>query len=135
MEKQTEKQVDDLKSLIFSKKTDELKQIEGIFSKNQCNDLIIDKLKKIVKFQDIVKLDELYYKSKHTKTYKRIYTYFSEYSLPIFLRDIHEKYLSLKDADDEQSKFANKLKNISIDINSVEKKFFLNNIGLFYSAK
>ena len=97
--------------------------------------MIIDKLKKIVKFQDIVKLDELYYKSKRTKTYKRIYTYFSEYSLPIFLRDIHEKYLSLKDADDEQSKFANKLKNISIDINSVEKKFFLNNIGLFYSAK
>ena len=29
-----------------------------------------------------------------------------------FLWDTHEEYLSLKDVDGEQSKFANKLKNI-----------------------
>ena len=44
-----------------------------------------------------------------------------EYSFPIiFLRDIHEGYLSLKDDDDEQSKFANKLKSIK----SIAKSYF-----------
>ena len=44
------------------------------------------------------------------------------------LRDINEEYLSLKDADDEQSKFANESKNIdNIDkgVRSVRKRFFL----------
>ena len=55
------------------------------------NNLIINKLKEIIKLQDIVKTDELYYKS----TCRKIYN-FSEYSLPIFylffLRDIDEGY-------------------------------------------
>ena len=38
LEKQTEKQVGALKSLSFSNKEDEFKQIEGIFPKNLLND-------------------------------------------------------------------------------------------------
>ena len=45
-EKQTEKQVNALKSLNISDKKNELKQIEDIFSQNLFNDLIRDKLKK-----------------------------------------------------------------------------------------
>ena len=41
---------------------------------------------------NIIKTDELYYNSKLRKRYN-----FNEYSLPfVFLRDIHERYLSLK---------------------------------------
>ena len=47
----------------------------------------------------------------------------------LFFKDTLEGYLSLKDADDEQSKFANELKNVDKDVKSVEKKFFLKNIG------
>ena len=66
------------------------------------NDLIRVKLKEIVKLKDIIKTDNLRYKSKSRKVYN-----FSEYSLPIvFLSDIHERSLSLKHADDEQSNFA-----------------------------
>ena len=43
LEKQTEKQVDALKSLKLSDKSDELKQIEGILAKNLLNDLNIYK--------------------------------------------------------------------------------------------
>ena len=64
LEKQTEKHVGDLKSLDTSNKEDELKQIEGIFLKNTLNDLIINKLKEIIKLQDIIKTDDLYYKSR-----------------------------------------------------------------------
>ena len=42
------------------------------------NDSIINELEEIIKFQDIIKTDEQYYKSKHRK----IYT-FNEYLLPI----------------------------------------------------
>ena len=52
---QAEKQVGALKSLNPSNKKDELKQIEGIFPQNLMNDLIRDKLKEIVNFQDIIK--------------------------------------------------------------------------------
>ena len=38
-----------------------------------------------------------------------------------FLRDIHEVHLSVKDADDEQSKFANKLESIDKGIKSRKK--------------
>ena len=54
-EKQTEKQVGDIKSQDNSKKEDELKQTEGIFPQNVMIDLIRSKLKKIVKLQDIIK--------------------------------------------------------------------------------
>ena len=42
------------------------------------NDLILAKLKEIVELQDIIKKDNLSYKSKHGKTYN-----FGKYSLPI----------------------------------------------------
>ena len=41
--KQTEKQIDTLKSLNLSNKTGELKRIEGIFPKNLLKNFIIDK--------------------------------------------------------------------------------------------
>ena len=43
----------------------------------------------------------------------------SPYSLLIFLRDIHEGYLSLEDADNEQSIFASELKNFDKGIKAV----------------
>ena len=70
------------------------------------NDLIRIKLKEIIKLQGIIKNDDLNYKSKLKKTYN-----FGKYSLPtVFLRDIHEGYLSLENADFRQSNFAIELK-------------------------
>ena len=60
------------------------------------NDLIHNKLKEIVNLKDIIKTDNLRYKSK-----SRICLFFAY----CFLRDIHERNLSLKDANDEQKKF------------------------------
>ena len=89
-EKQIEKQVGVLKSLDLSNKKYELKKIEGIFPQNLMNDLIRLKLKEIVKLQDIIKKDELDYKSKRGKTYN-----IGKYSLLIvFSRDIHNECLS-----------------------------------------
>ena len=45
-EKQTKEQVKAIKDLNISDKTDELKQIDGIFPQNVLNDLISNKLKK-----------------------------------------------------------------------------------------
>ena len=42
----------------------------------------------------------------------------------LFLRDMCEGYVSLKDADDEQSNFANKLNKIIKGITSIEKSYF-----------
>ena len=53
----------------------------------------------------------------------------------MFLRDIHEGYLSLKDTNDEQIKFPNKLESIDKSIKFIEKKFFLSNIGLSFTAR
>ena len=52
-----------------------------------------------------------------------------------FLIDIDERYLELKNADDEQSKFANNVKGIDDGMKSIEKKLFLSNIGLFFIPK
>ena len=71
-EKQRLKQIGAIKSLKMSNKKDKYKQIEGIFSKNLMNYLIRDKLK------EIVKTDNLRYKSKIRKVYN-----FSENYLPI----------------------------------------------------
>ena len=53
----------------------------------------------------------------------------------VFLRDIHERYLSLKDVDDEQIKFAKKSKNIDKSMKPVKKKLFISNTGLFFTAR
>ena len=61
------------------------------------NDFVRVKLKEIVNLQDVIKKDDVNYKSKGGKAYN-----FGKYSLPIvFLRDIHEGYLSLEDADNK----------------------------------
>ena len=120
LEKQTEKQVGALKSLNSSNKKDVLKQVEGIFSQNLMNDLIRVKLKEVINLQDIIRTDELNYKSKRRKVYN-----FTEYFLLIvFLRDLNEGYLSLKDADDEQSNFPAKIKNLDKVKKTIEKEFF-----------
>ena len=41
----------------------------------------------------------------------------------LLLRDKHEGYLSIKDGDDRQNKFANKL-NVDKDIKLMEKSYF-----------
>ena len=41
-----------------------------------------------------------------------------------FLRDIHEGHLSLEDADDEQSNFAAKLKNLYKVIKTIQREVF-----------
>ena len=85
---------------------------------------------------DIIKTDELHYKSKRRKVCN-----FNEYPFSIvFLRDIHEGHLSLEDANDEQSNFAAKIKNLDKGKKTFKKdiknlKTFLNNLGLLFSAR
>ena len=47
MEKETEKQIDALKSLIVSGKTDQLKQVQRMFLQNIANDLVRNRLTEI----------------------------------------------------------------------------------------
>ena len=59
------------------------------------NDFIRVTLKEIAELQDIIKKDDLNYKSKCGKTYS-----FSKYSLTIvFLTYRHEEHLSIEKAD------------------------------------
>ena len=81
--------------------------------------------------QNIIKKYDPNYKSKRGKTYN-----FSKYSLPIaFLRDIHEGNLSIEGADNKQSYSANELKNFDKGRKTLDKKSFLNNLGLLISAR
>ena len=73
---------------------------------------IIEKLKKKNKKKK---------KKKNENIYIYIYIYFSKYSL--------------KDADKEQIKLLNILKSLNESVKTVEKRSFLNNIGLFLSAR
>ena len=71
------------------------------------------------------------YKIKLEKTYN-----FCKYTLPIaFLRDIHEGHLSIERADNKRSNFPNESKNFEKGTKSFEKKYFLNNLGLLFSAR
>ena len=86
-DKQTKKHVYALKSLNLSNKTDELKQIKGIFPKNLFNDLTTYKSQEIIRLQDVIKSNEVNYKSKRGKTYN-----FNIYPLTIvFSRHIRNK--------------------------------------------
>ena len=80
MEKQTEKQVNALKSLkslnLSIKEDNELREIGCIFIKNLLTDLIKCKVLEIIKLQEINKSDGLDYKSAHRKIHN-----FSQYSL------------------------------------------------------
>ena len=92
-EKQTKKQVGAIKSLDLSNKKDELKQIEGLFPKYLVNDLIRDKLKENINLQDIIKKDDLGYKTTSKKSLIIILNYlidnFNKYSLSIVFWDIY----------------------------------------------
>ena len=62
LEKQTKEQVKAIKDLNISDKTNELRQIEGIFPQNVLNNLISNKLKKVIELQNSIELDKLNYK-------------------------------------------------------------------------
>ena len=95
------------------------------------NDLIRAKLKEFVELQDIIKKDDLNYKSKCRETYN-----FSKYLLPIvFLRDIYEGHLSIEKAGNNQSNFANELRNFDKGIKTLENKSFLNKLGSLFGAR
>ena len=82
------------------------------------NVLIRDESKKIAQLKDIIKIDDLNYKSKCGKTYN-----LAKYSLPIaFLRDIDEEYLSLLKKFEKYKKH-------------LKKNHFLSNLGLSFSAR
>ena len=68
-EKQTKQQADALTFLNLYNKIDELKQIESVFTRNQLNDLIIDKLEEIKQLQTNIKLENLEYTIKSMKNY------------------------------------------------------------------
>ena len=53
----------------------------------------------------------------------------------LFLRDIHEENLSLKDSHKEQSELVKKLSGMNRGKISVEKISFLNNLKLFLSSR
>ena len=63
-EKQREKKIDILKSL-----DPKLEQIEDVFSQNLMNDLIHANIKEMVELQNVIKKDDLNYKSRRGKTY------------------------------------------------------------------
>ena len=127
-EKQIEKQFDAIKSLVPSNK---LKQIEGVFPKHLMNDLIRAKLKEVVELWDNIKKDDLNYQSNYKKTYN-----LGKYSLRIaFFRDAHEGYISLRNADLKRGNFTIELKSFEEATKAIEKKSFLNNLGLLFSAR
>ena len=95
------------------------------------NDSDRGKLNETVNLQRIIKTYDLRHKAKS----KRVHN-FNKYSLPIvFLRYIHKRHLSLEDADDKQSTSAAKLNNLSKGNKTIEKEFFWNNSGLWFSVR
>ena len=65
------KQVNALSSVNLLNKIYELRQIESIIPKNELNDLIIDKLNKIMQLQNNIKLDSLVEYTEKIGKYKR----------------------------------------------------------------
>ena len=88
--------------------------------------MIINKLKEFIKLQDITNTDHVYYKWSPKKIIILV---------NILYQLFFKRYLSLKDADDEQIKFVNELKSIDNCPKSVEKKLFMNNVVLFLTAR
>ena len=93
-EKQTKEQVKAIRDLNISDKTNELKQTGGIHPQNVLNELISNKLKKIIELQNSIELYKLNYKKYD----------FNKVPLPsIFVRVIYTNNLSIENADNEQS--------------------------------
>ena len=85
-------------------------------------------LKEIVNLQDVIKKDDLNYRSKGGKTYN-----FAKYSVPfVFLKDIHQGYFW---SDLKQSNFAIELKDFGKATKTLEKNSSLINLRLVFSAK
>ena len=88
-EKHTKKYVGAITSLDLSIKKYELTQIDGIYPQNLMNELIHVKLKEMVNLQDIIKTDNLHYKSKIKKDYNFSIYYlnivFKRYTWRIFI--------------------------------------------------
>ena len=53
----------------------------------------------------------------------------------LLLRDINEGYLLLENCNQKQSNFAIELKNFEKGTKTLEKKSFLNNLGLLFSTR
>ena len=95
LQNQTEKQIEALKALKFYNKT-EFKEMEIAFPKNQLNDLIINKLKKIMQLQNNIKIRP----SRNVQQREENVTF-------CFLRNINKGNLPLEDAEEEQTQLAN----------------------------
>ena len=90
-------------------------------------DLSRDNLRENVNLHDTTKTDNLHYKWKSRKIYN-----FRKYSLPIFFKKY--TWRALKDADDDQSNFAAKIKTLEKDRKQL-KIIFWNNLELLISAR
>ena len=112
------KQVGFIKSIDLFNKEDELKETEGISPQNMMNNLACANIKEIINLQDIIKTDELHYKSKGRKVHS-----FNEYYLSFVFKTIHEGHLSLEDTDDEQSNLIAKKQNLDKGKKIREKEF------------
>ena len=119
------------KFLNLSNKIYQLKEIETMFPKSHLNNLIIDKFNEIMELQNTTTLGNLEYAAKRGKYY-----HFSKHLLPIvFLRDIHQRKLSLENVDEEQNQLVNDLEDRSKCKIPVEKRSFLKNAALFLTER
>ena len=53
----------------------------------------------------------------------------------MFLRHLHGGHLSIEKTDNKQINFVNALKNFDKGVKTLEKKSFLNNLGLLFSER
>ena len=96
------------------------------FPQNVLNNLISNKLKKIIELQNSIELDKLNYKKYD----------FEKVSLPSkFLRDIYTKNLSIEDADNQQSDLYKRLNNLNKGRKSSQKVSFLKNVKNLLKAR
>ena len=98
--------------------------MEITFPKNQLNDLIINKLKKIMQLQNNVKIRP----SRNVQQKEENVTF-------CFLRYLNKVNLPLENAEEEQTQLANWLKNMGKGKTAVEKKPYLKKSGLLFSVK
>ena len=90
--------------------------------------MIIEKLKEIVQLQNNVKLDNIQQREEKNIISEILTTYY-------FLGYIHKEYLSIENANKEQSDLINKLFGVDKGEVAIEKKSFRNNVRLCLSAR
>ena len=79
--------------------------------------MVIDKLKEIIQLQNNIKLGNVEYTAK-----KRNAIILANALYLLFLGDMHEGHLSLKDADEKQIQLVKKLKDMGKDKIRIKKK-------------